>query len=577
VVSTSCGRRSACKLLNNKVPLKDLHLKLQRLQGKAYGTLNDLRARTWLMGDFTWNWVHIQGDPYAPPSRLRVTVSLAHLGIPESWHDNPIRALGLADFLLRRLAFACTQHSTSLGTGNGGTLATVEPGPEILRRNSARIEQGNFVALIQVGLPADARRIESEWVIQMLCQSLPDALTEACYASNFPAIECEKFLRNLEIQRALRAELEPRGLVAFVANGSILPRASGTSDIPLRGARPFQSPKELEVAIEVMGETIRGMGIPQGITAIAGGGFHGKSTLLRSIELAVYDHVPGDGRERIVCDATASKVRAEEGRQVLGTCIEPLVRRLPGGRDTRFFMTSCASGSTSQAANLMEAIGLGAHTLLIDEDISAVNFLIRDERMRLLIPGDKEPLIPLVDRICEIRDRYKRNFILVIGACGDYLQIADTVIVMEDWEPRLATNEAHATGTLRKPDAAPGSWPAWPDKLEHSLDDIRKHLKNGTRPATAIEKGIKVKANLQRIQLGRLEAKVDNLSQFACLEQMRSVGAAAISLLLSNVTGSLEEAVAQGSATRSFPEGMDLAEARGIELGATLLRLAEME
>jgi len=557
--------------------VKDLHLKLQRLHGKAYGTLNDLRGHAWVVGDFTWNWVHIQGDPYAPPSRLRVTASLASLGIPESWFNNPIRALGLADFMLRRLAFICTQHTTSLGTGNGGLLATVEPGPEILKRNSCRIEQGNLVALIQVGLPANARKIEGDWVIQLLCQSLPDALTEACYASNFKAADCEKFLHNLEIQRALRDELAPRGLIAFVADGSILPRASGTSLLPLRGAKPFRSPEGLVIELEVLGEKVRGMGIPRGITAIAGGGFHGKSTLLRALEMAIYDHVPGDGRERVVCDSTACKVRAEEGRQVIGTCIEPLVRRLPGGRDTRLFMTSCASGSTSQAANLVEALALGAQTILIDEDISAVNFLIRDDRMRQLIPSHKEPLIPLVDRIREICDHFQRSFIMVIGACGDYLQIADTVIVMEDWEPRLATAEAHATGPSRSMDLDAKSWPTWPEKLDHSLDTIRKQLKNGTRPATSQEKGIKVKATLQRIQLGRLEAKVDDIEQFACLEQIRSVGAAALSLLLSKVEGTLEDAVALGSAARSFPEGLDLAEARNIELGAVLLRCAEME
>lgn len=555
--------------------MKELHLKLQRLHGKQYGTYNDLRGHTWQMGDFEWNWVHIQGDPFAPPSRVRVTVKLANLGVPEDWYSTEIRRLALADFYLRRLSFSCQSHANSVGTGNGGVLATVEPGPEILVRNSCRIEGDKLVALIQVGLPAETRRIEADWVIKLLCQSLPDALTEACYAMNFQATEVEKTLRNLEVQRGIRAQLDSLGLVGFVGNGSILPRSSGFSEQPLKGARPFVSPPQMAVHIEVEGQVITGMGIPKGITVIAGGGFHGKSTLLRALEMAIYDHVHGDGRERVVCDATAFKVRAEEGRQVLGTCIEPFVRRLPGGKETTHFSTPSASGSTSQATNLMEAIGLGAHTLLLDEDISAVNFLIRDERMRHLIHPDKEPLIPLVDRIQELRDLKGLNFVMVVGACGDYLSVADTVIVMEEWEPRLATAEAR----LAQGGPVPTSqkMPAWPLQFEHSLEALRHHLKPGLRPASSVEKGIKVKANMQRIQLGRLVADVSRLSQFACLEQIKSVGAAALSLLHASKSGSLEEAVKEGSASHSFPEGMDLAEARGLELGAIILRMAEME
>lgn len=556
--------------------MKELHIKLQRLHGKAYGTFNDLRKRSIIMGDFQGDWVHIQGDPFAPPSRLRVSAKLSDLGILPEWYANDVRKVALADFMLRRLAMSCAQHTTSLGTGNGGLLATAEPGAEILVRNSCRIEGEKLVALIQVGLPADARRIEAEWVIQVLCQSLPDTLTEACYALNFKATAIESFVRSLEVQRALREQLSEHGLVAFVGNGSVLPRSSGTSEIPLRGARVFMSPPGLQVELEVLGEKITGMGIPTGITVITGGGFHGKSTLLRALELSIYDHVPGDGRERVVCDPTAFKVRSEEGRQVLGTWIEPLVRRLPGGKETQRFVTTCASGSTSQAANLVESIGLGVKTLLIDEDISAVNFLIRDDRMRRLIHADKEPLIPLVDRIRELREQRGLNFVMVIGACGDYLGVADTVIVMEDWEPRLATLEA-AEICGPRPEINSHGWPKWPVRWEHSMDQVRKQLTPGLRPASSVEKGIKVKANLQRVQLGRLQADVSRLSQFVCIEQIRSVGAAALSILKSDITGSLEDAVSPGSASRSFPEGMDLAEARSQELGAMLLRMAEME
>ena len=557
--------------------MKDLHLKLQRLQGKAYGTYNDLRGHSWSSGDFEWNWVHIQGDPYAPPSRMRISVALKDLGIPEEWVTREVQRVALADFLLRRLALSCATQARSLGTGNGGLLATVEPGPEILKRNSCRIENGKVHALIQVGLPADARKIESAWAIEVLCQRLPEALTESLYCANFRLVDCERAIRNLEIQRALRDSLDSLGLVAFVGDHAVLPRASGTSVLPLRGARPFKAPEGLQVEIEVMGERFKGLGIPKGITVIAGGGFQGKSTLLSAVEIGVYDHVMGDGRERVVTDPTAFKIRSEEGRQVLGSCIEPLVRHLPGGKNTRFFNTTLASGSTSQAANLVEAIGLGVRTMLVDEDISAVNFLIRDERMRRLIRQDREPLIPLVSRIQEFRDQLGLNFVMVIGACGDYLRVADTVIVMEEWEPRLATEEARIALGDHAEVVPQESYPDFPKDWTHSLDAIGKHLKNGLRPASAVEKGIKVKANAQRLQLGRLQADVTKLSQFVCVEQIRSAGAAALNILLTGKQGPLEDAVAGGSAALSFPEGLDLADVRPQELGAAILRLAEME
>lgn len=559
--------------------MKDLHMKLQRLHGKAYGTYNDLRNRAWQMGDFEWNWVHIQGDPYAPPSRLRVTVQMQSLGIPSELYQTPVQKLGLADFLLRRLVMTCAEHSKSLGTGNGGVLQVVNLGPEILARNTCRIEGDNLVALVQVGLPADARKIEKDWVIEVLCQSLPDALTEAFYSINFKLKECQAFIRNLEIQQALRQELAVRGLVAFVGDGAILPRSSGSSDLPLRGARAFKSPPELMCEIEVLGETFKGMGIPKGLTAIAGGGFQGKSTLLRSLELAVYDHIPGDGRERVVCDPTAVKVRAEEGRQVLGTCIEPLVRKLPGGKDTRNFQTSNASGSTSQASNLMESVGLGARTLLIDEDISAVNFLIRDARMRLLVRAGQEPLIPLVDRITELRDQLDLSVILVVGACGDFLPLCDTVVIMEEWQPRVATAEAKALAYMPSSDYAKDQMPVWPSFPKgwwHNLDGIRTQLKPGLRPASTVEKAIKVKATPQKIQLGKLESQIALIDQIVCTEQWKAAGAAALAMLMSKHTGSLEEAVALGATHWSHPDGMDLAYVRPMEFGALILRFAEM-
>ena len=101
------------------------------------------------------------------------------------------------------------------------------------------------------------------------------------------------------------------------------------------------------------------MGIRKGITLIVGGGYHGKSTLLKALEAGVYNHIAGDGREFVITDDTAFKLRAEDGRSITGVDISPFIKNLPNKKDTVHFSTEDASGSTSQAANLMEALESG--------------------------------------------------------------------------------------------------------------------------------------------------------------------------------------------------------------------------
>jgi predicted ABC-class ATPase len=241
----------------------------------------------------------------------------------------------------------------------------------------------------------------------------------------------------------VRAALADAGLVAFVGNGAVLPRRSGVDDRPLSDGVKFLSPPSLEVAIETPNAgAIRGMGIPRGITLIVGGGFHGKSTVLRAVEAGIWDHIPGDGRELVVSDPDVVKIRAEDGRAVHAVDISDFISHLPGGRGTSSFTTDLASGSTSQAASLVEALEAGATALLLDEDTSATNFMIRDRRMQALVAKTSEPITPFVDRIRELRDELGVSTLLVMGGSGDYLDHADVVIQMADYLPVDVTGEA---------------------------------------------------------------------------------------------------------------------------------------
>ncbi len=431
---------------------------LRRIDGRPYPAYKDLRGR-WQIGDLRIAVDHVQGDPYAAPSRLRL---FAPTGIAPETCADPDRREAAEDWLLRR--FGHRLRGTKRGSGKSGELRVYRPGPEITGRSALRLHPDGTAELrLQAGLPARGRRILGREAHALLCDDLPRA-AQRLVPGRF-AEHLAEHLSSVLTQRALRRQLRPRGLVAFVADGSILPRASGVERGPLEGALPFASPAELRVELDSPSGPIAGMGVPVGITLIVGGGFHGKSTLLQALQWGHLDHIPGDGRERVVADPDGVKVKAEEGRRVARVDISAFLRELPGGRSTAPFSTDDASGSTSQAAAIAEALESGARVLLLDEDSSATNLLVRDERMRQLIASDKEPIIPLVERVRQLHRERGVSMVMVVGGVGDYLAVADTVIAMEDWHPRLVTKQAHALAG--PPPEAPGPLPtASPRRLE---------------------------------------------------------------------------------------------------------------
>ena len=357
------------------------------------------------------------------------------LDIPPELLDDAQGRLAVSDFLMREFHAATRESSISIGW----------PAQAILERTNIRITERTIEARITVQLPAGGRRIHGHAAARMLTEDLPDAVDQALLYRNLDGDAATAQVTLLRDQEALRRQLADLGLVAFVGNGAILPRQAGNSDLPLeQGATPFTSPKSLEVSITLpSGRTVTGMGIPEGIVVIIGGGYHGKSTLLHAIEQGVYPHIAGDGREWVITRADATTIRAEDGRPVTGVDISPFINNLPSGTDTRSFMTANASGSTSQAANLMEAVAAGASTLLIDEDTSATNFMIRDERMQQLIPAKDEPITPFVQRVRPLFTEKGVSTILVAGGSGAFFDVADYVIAMNSYVPSDVTSAAH--------------------------------------------------------------------------------------------------------------------------------------
>lgn len=417
---------------------------LREIDGKSYPAYKQLKG-SYDMADFTLIIEHVQGDPFASPSMVSVEVPGAKADFPKVLYETEEKKVALEDWLLRLFAGEIKKYSfKAKGSGKSGLMGAVVPGPEILKRTGCEIsENGTVLVRFEMGFPANGRRISSRELEKMLVQFLPEVVSHTLYYDKNKERQFRQMAELAEDQVFIRQELKKRNLVAFVANGAILPRESGVSSRPMKNAVAFESPKSLEITLQLphKGE-LKGMGIPQGITMIVGGGFHGKSTLLKALEVGVYNHIAGDGREYVITDDTAVKLRAEDGRSIQKVDISMFINNLPNGKDTTCFSTADASGSTSQAANVVEAMEAGSSLFLVDEDTSATNFMIRDELMQKVVHREMEPITPFSLRVRQLYDTAGISTILVAGSSGSYFYQADYIIQMKEYRPENITEMA---------------------------------------------------------------------------------------------------------------------------------------
>ena len=438
----------------------ELRSLLARIDRRSYPAYKDTRG-TYQFPGYVLSIDHVQGDPFAAPSRLSVLVKGATAAFPPALYDAPHRRLALQDALTRRFAAAAEGFShKARGSGHSGLISVSRCGQEILERTACRLDPGSGDALVrfEVGFPANGRTVNAGELEKILFDFLPQCVERSLFYRNLDPRRLRAAADLADDQHSIRQQLPRLGLKAFVANGSVLPRASGVSDRPMADGVPFVSPRELEIALDLPGgRRIAGLGIRAGITLIVGGGYHGKSTLLKALERGVYDHIAGDGREYVITDRTAVKIRAEDGRSVRGTDISLFISGLPNGKDTASFSTEDASGSTSQAANVIESLEAGTTLLLMDEDTSATNFMVRDELMQRVIRRDMEPITPFIERVRALYEDFGVSTVLVAGSSGAYFHPADTVIQMDRYVPRditaLAKEEAARFPVRAKPPA----------------------------------------------------------------------------------------------------------------------------
>ncbi|MDP9456931.1 MAG: ATPase [Actinobacteria bacterium] len=559
--------------------MQRLRSTLDRIDRKGYGAYGDLRG-SYDLGPFTLFVDRVQRDPFAPPSLVRARTKENRFD--NALFGNGVRRVAFEDFLTRAVERALRRIVRgNRGSGGSGRMEIQRPSQVVLPRSSMVVEDGYVEARMAVGLPARGRSVDARAAREMLLEELPEVVRGALVPEGVDEGAARRHVETVEDADGLRKRLPELGLVAFVADGAMLPRESGASDLPLGdGAVPFASPEEYRVSVELTnGGEVSGMGIPEGVTLVVGGGFHGKSTLLSALSWGVYDHVPGDGREGVVTRPDAVKIRAEDGRSVAGVDISGMIGALPGGRATTSFSTPNASGSTSQAANIAEALEIGTSLLLVDEDTSATNFMIRDERMRELVR--KEPISPFIDLVRPLYESMGVSTVVVVGGVGDYLDVADRVILMEDYAPRDATARAREVREAFPAGVPPATAPADARaprgrRVRASSIDLRR----GKRE-TARGKG------LHTIELGRERVDLSYLEQLAEAGQTEAVARAIGEFAAGNESREVAEVV-RGALDAVGENGLDalgsfkghpgeLSLPRPQEVAATINRIRSLE
>ncbi|EHH3739642.1 P-loop domain-containing protein [Vibrio parahaemolyticus] len=539
---------------------------LKKIEKQNYRAYQQIKGQ-YDFTDFTLFIDHVQGDPYASASRFRATRAWSLTGLEWLKDESPAFQRAARDFIARSFEQFAKQENTVSIALNGQT---------VLDSTAVLFTEEGIELRFRVNLPAEGRSVLGKKANNILTFHLPKFIRRATLERELDKEAMVKHCQVVEDQSALREQLEAHNLVAFVANGSVLPRIAGNCDVPMKEAVEFTAPESLQVTLHAPNKGyITGLGIPKGITLIVGGGFHGKSTLLNAIERSIYDHIPGDGREYIVTDQKAMKIRAEDGRCVHHLNLSNYINHLPMGKDTADFSTQDASGSTSQAAWLQESIEAGATSLLIDEDTSATNFMIRDERMQALVAKGDEPITPLVDRIGQLRDELDISTIIVMGGSGDYLDVANTVIQMHDYQAVDVTEKAKQVIAQHPTQRH--------NESEESLQTFRPRALNRVALMNILTDGkFRVSAKgKDSLRFGKEFTDLSSLEQIESADEVNAIGwlwfqLAQLPGWCNNPAKEIEEMLS-GEWHASLPKQGDLAKPRTLDVMAALNRMRKSQ
>ena len=502
----------------------DLQNLLHSVHRKSYPAYKSLKG-SYQFDNYILSIDHVQGDPFASPSHISVRIFHKTAGFPREYYSDHVTRITLSDYLTRQFEKQVSHYTfRAKGSGKSGLISVSHCGQEILERTACEITEKGITARFFIGFPANGRTINATELEKILFDFLPVCVQKAFLYRNINHKELEQTIFLAEDQTYIRSQLAKRNLVAFVADGSILPRESGISSRPMKVSIPFTSPESLRVTMDLPHKgKISGMGIPEGITLIVGGGYHGKSTLLNALELGVYNHISGDGREYVITDDTALKLRSEDGRFIKDVDISLFINDLPNKKDTRCFSTEDASGSTSQAAGIVEGMEAGSRVFLLDEDTSATNFMVRDTFMQEVISREKEPITPFLERAEDLYKKAGISTILVAGSSGAFFHIADTIIQMDSYHPVDISEKVRALCgkyPLNPVKAPEFNFPESHRIMQKQTPAVRSHGRNADRPEQ-----LKIKVHgKDGFLIGKQDVDLRYIEQLIDTEQTAALG-----------------------------------------------------
>ncbi|WP_205091490.1 ABC-ATPase domain-containing protein [Thalassobacillus pellis] len=560
--------------------MKRLQQQLRQIDGKSYKGYKQIQG-SYSFSNFHLMIDYVQGDPFAAPSKIRIKVPYNKRAMKPEWLQDKNRRIYAEDVINRYIANVINHTNSNVkGSGKSGMVSIDRPGQEVLERTAVDLNNDHTIICLTVGLPANGRRINGKQAEKLFFDVIPEILDKSIF--HIRDTEIENAVKLADQHSVIREEMKKNNWITFVADGSVLPRKSGISERPMEDAIPFESPEVNRVSIDLphRDEPVTGMALKKGIVLIVGGGYHGKSTLLNAIERGVYPHIKGDGREYVLTDPSAVKVRAEDGRKVSTVNISPFIKNLPHGTDTTRFSTENASGSTSQAANVVEALEAGASTLLIDEDTSATNFMIRDERMQELVVKEKEPITPFIDKVKKMKEDLDVSTILVMGGSGDYFDAADQVIMMDQYLPYNVTEKAK--------DIAEKHPHQREVELEESFGQVpeRRFMPNSLQTQRGKKSKVQAKSKTH-IMMGKTDISLHYVEQLVDPSQTRMIAdmllvmekkdmlkeEISLSQLLDNIEQQLDEQGLASFAPFKDQHPGELARPRRFEIAATLNRM----
>jgi len=225
---------------------RDLLNILRKINGKGYKAYRELKG-TYRFEDYALTFDTIQSDPFASPSRVRIRLPGERAQFPGDTFKNPGRSVALRDYITRVFYRKSLSRSRRRGTGRSGLIEIDQPGQEILERSSVVVNHDFIEARFSIGLPAEERRVNARHAEEMLFREVPAIVKESLLFESLDRAELYRHIETSEDADCLRNSLCALGLVAFVADGSRLPRKSGVDQRPLEDAIEFESPPSLSI------------------------------------------------------------------------------------------------------------------------------------------------------------------------------------------------------------------------------------------------------------------------------------------------------------------------------------------